>query len=87
MARWEALPASLAGGDAHRNWMLHYNFSDMDYDALRSGQYQYPEYLSAAGNYMVMLRWLIRKHARDLKRARRTSPAAVSADALTVDGD
>lgn len=87
MARWEALPASLAGGDAHRNWMLHDNFSDMDYDALRSVRHQYPEYLSATDNYMVMLRWLIRKHARDLKRARRTSPAAVSADALTVDGD
>jgi phenylpropionate dioxygenase-like ring-hydroxylating dioxygenase large terminal subunit len=71
----------------YRNWMLHYNFSDMDYDAMRSVRYQYPEYLSATDNYMVMLRWLIREQARDLKRARRTSPAAASADALTVDGD
>lgn len=55
--------------------MLHYNFSDMDYDAMRSVRYQYPEYLSATDNYMVMLRWLIREQARDLKRPK-PSPAA-----------
>jgi hypothetical protein len=70
----------------YRNWMLHYNFSDMDYDAMRSVRYQYPEYLSATDNYMVMLRWLIREHARDLKRPK-PSPAAALEDALTVDGD
>ena len=68
MARWEALPASLAGNASHRNWILHCNFSDMDYDAMRSVRYQYPEYLSATDNYMVMLRWLIREHARGFKQ-------------------
>ncbi len=70
----------------YRNWMLHYNFSDMDYDAMRSVRYQHPEYLSQTDNYMVMVRWLIREHSRDLKRAK-TAPATTTADAAIADGD
>ena len=70
----------------YRNWMLHYNFSDMDYDAMRSVRYQYPEYLSPTDDYMVLGRMLIREHGRDMQRAKtRAEPAA--ADQLVFDGD
>ena len=42
-------------------------------DAMRSVRYLYPEYLSPTDNYMVMVRWLIREHARDLSRLLRPS--------------
>ena len=85
MASWLGRWHEIVTFDLYRNWMLHYNFSDLDYDAMRSVRYQHPEYLSATDNYMVMLRWLIREPARDVKRSK-TSPSAASEEALTVDG-
>ena len=64
----------------YRNWMLNYNFSDMDYDAMRSVRYQYPEYLSPTDDYMVLGRMLIREHGRDVQRA---ASANGEADAAT----
>ncbi len=70
----------------YRNWMIHYNFSDMDYDAMRSVRYQYPEYLSPTDDYMVMVRMLIREHGRDKQRQKRATDAAPTEE-WVHDGD
>ncbi len=51
------------------NWMINYNFSDQDYDAMRSAQYQYPEYLSSTDYPVVALRKLVTEHARGIQRS------------------
>ncbi len=50
------------------NWMLFFNFSDQDHDAMRSSRYQYPEYLSSTDNCVVMLRRLVTEHGRGVKK-------------------
>jgi len=45
-------------------WMIHFNFSDQDYDAMRSCRYQYPEYLSSTDSVIVALRRLVAERAR-----------------------
>src|SRR5262249_8068123 len=50
------------------NWMINYNFSDQDYDAMRSIRYQYPEYLSSTDNALVALRKPVTEHARGVSR-------------------
>ncbi len=50
------------------NWMLFFNFSDQDYDAMRSCRYQYPEYLSSTDGVVVALRRLVAEHARGIER-------------------
>lgn len=50
------------------NWMIHFNFSDQDYDAMRTAQYQYPEYLSSTDNCVIALRRLVTEHARGVER-------------------
>jgi len=52
----------------YRNWLGHYNFSDQDYDAMRSCRYQYPEFLSATDSHVVAERRLITEHARGLSK-------------------
>ena len=49
-------------------WVRHFNFSDQDYDAMRSVRYQYPEFLSSTDNPVVTIRKLIVEHGRGLKR-------------------
>ncbi len=49
-------------------WMYFFNFSDQDYDAMRSVRYQYPEFLSSTDNPVVALRKLVTEHARGIKR-------------------
>ena len=49
-------------------WMLFFNFSDQDYDAMRSCRYQYTEYLSSTDNCVVTLRRLITEHGRGVKK-------------------
>jgi phenylpropionate dioxygenase-like ring-hydroxylating dioxygenase large terminal subunit len=49
-------------------WMYFFNFSDQDYDAMRSTRYQYPEYLSSTDNPVVALRKLITEHARGVRK-------------------
>jgi phenylpropionate dioxygenase-like ring-hydroxylating dioxygenase large terminal subunit len=49
------------------NWMINYNFSDQDYDAMRSARYQYPEYLSSTDSVVVALRRLVSEHGRGIK--------------------
>jgi phenylpropionate dioxygenase-like ring-hydroxylating dioxygenase large terminal subunit len=49
------------------NWMVHFNFSDQDYDAMRSARYQYPEYLSSSDNPVIALRRLVGQRARGIK--------------------
>ena len=50
------------------NWEIHFNFSDQDYDAMRSVQYQYPEFLSSTDSFMIAFRRLITEHARGIQR-------------------
>ena len=45
--------------------MYFFNFSDQDYDAMRSVRYQYPEYLSSTDNPVVALRKLVTEHVND----------------------
>ena len=52
----------------YRNWLFHYNFSDQDYDAMRSTRYQHTEYLSATDSHVVGQRRLMTEHARGSKR-------------------
>jgi hypothetical protein len=50
------------------NWERHFNFSDQDYDAMRTTRYQHPEYLSSTDSYLIMVRKLLTEHARGLKK-------------------
>ncbi len=59
-ARWVAWP--------FYNFVVHYNFSDQDYDAMQTLSYESPEFLSSTDSYLVMLRKLFTTHARGLKR-------------------
>lgn len=59
------------------NFIVHFNFSDQDYDAMRTTRYDTPEYLSPTDSYLVALRRLMVEHGR-----RYTPPA--SDDAETV---
>jgi hypothetical protein len=54
--------------EAVLKWMYFFNFSDQDYDAMRSTRYQYPEYLSSTDNPVIALRKLITEHARGIRR-------------------
>ena len=69
------------------NWLMHFNFSDMDYDAMRSVRYDTPEYLSATDSHLVAQRRLVVEHARGLGRpdaaadgARSSAPPAPIAE-------
>jgi phenylpropionate dioxygenase-like ring-hydroxylating dioxygenase large terminal subunit len=53
----------------YRNWLGHYNFSDQDYDAMRSVRYQYPEYLSSTDAHVIAERRLVTGHARGMKQS------------------
>ena len=68
----------------YRNWLWHYNFSDQDYDAMRSTQYQYPEYLSATDSHVVGQRRLMAEHARGVKRDE-AAPLETAAERLVAD--
>jgi hypothetical protein len=48
--------------------MILYNFSDQDYDAMRSCRYQYPENLSSTDYPVIALRKLVAHHARGVKQ-------------------
>ena len=48
--------------------LMHFNFSDQDYNAMRSTRWQYPEYLSATDSHLVAERRLVADHARGIKR-------------------
>jgi phenylpropionate dioxygenase-like ring-hydroxylating dioxygenase large terminal subunit len=67
-------------------WMLFFNFSDQDYDAMRSSRYQYPEYLSSTDNPVVMLRRLITEHGRGLQKQMRVR-RHTSAEEMVYEGD
>lgn len=63
------------------NFLVHFNFSDQDYDAMRTTRYDRPEYLSPTDSYLVALRQLMSDHAR------RHAPAAdseIDGTAVTV---
>jgi phenylpropionate dioxygenase-like ring-hydroxylating dioxygenase large terminal subunit len=49
-------------------WIFCFNFSDQDYDAMRTVRYQYPEYLSSTDSYMVAFRKLVVEHGRGIKK-------------------
>jgi hypothetical protein len=51
----------------YRDWLFHYNFSDQDYDAMRSTRYQYPEDLSLTDSVMVTFRRVVTTQARGRK--------------------
>ena len=51
----------------YQQFLSHFNFSDQDYNAMRSTRWQYPEYLSATDSHLVAERRLVADHARGLK--------------------
>lgn len=67
-------------------WMYFFNFSDQDYDAMRSSRYQYPEFLSSTDNCVVMLRKLVTEHARGITRLVPV-PADTTAEKLVYEAD
>ena len=67
-------------------WMLFFNFSDQDYDAMRSSRYQYPEYLTSTDNCVVMLRRFVTEHGRGLKRQVQVADQT-SAEKLVYEAD
>jgi phenylpropionate dioxygenase-like ring-hydroxylating dioxygenase large terminal subunit len=68
------------------NWVIHFNFSDQDYDAMRTARYQYPEYLSSTDSYMVMVRKNIVENGRGMKRTVEV-PKETSAEKLVYQFD
>ena len=46
------------------NFATNFNFSDQDYDAMRTTRWQYPEYLSATDSHLVGERRLIAEYGR-----------------------
>ncbi len=77
---WERVSFKL-----YRNWIYHYNFSDQDYDAMRSCRYQHTEYLSATDSHLVAERRLITEHARGIKRSVAVNEMT-TAERLVVEG-
>ena len=70
----------------YRNWFAHYNFSDQDYDAMRSTRYQYPEYLSATDSHVVAQRRLMTDYARGSEKYRTVEIAEeTTAEKLVAD--
>ncbi len=65
-------------------FLNNFNFSDQDYDAMRSCRWQYPEYLSATDSHVVAERRLVAEHARGLPR-RVDVDAMTSAEKLVVE--
>ena len=61
-----------------------FNFSDQDYDALRSCRWQYPEYLSATDSHVVAERRLIAEHARGLEHSLEVD-AVTTAEKLVIE--
>tara|TARA_B100001750_G_C15131220_1_gene409901 strand:- start:99 stop:443 length:345 start_codon:yes stop_codon:yes gene_type:complete len=53
----------------YRNWLGHYNFSDQDYDAMRSVRYQHPEYLSSTDSHVIAERRLVTMHGRGVNNS------------------
>ncbi|MGH7907744.1 MAG: Rieske 2Fe-2S domain-containing protein [Candidatus Binataceae bacterium] len=68
------------------NFIVHYNFSDQDFDAIRTVQYQYPEFLSSTDSYLVMVRKLFTEHARGVKKTVDVA-ADTTAEKLVREGD
>ena len=66
-------------------WLNNFNFSDQDYDAMRSCRWQYPEYLSATDAHCVAERRLIAEHARGIKRTIEVKEVT-TAEAQVVEG-
>lgn len=52
----------------YRNFLFHYNFSDQDYDAMRTTRYHHPEYLSATDSHVIGQRKLMVTHARGAEK-------------------
>ena len=52
----------------YQQFIRHFNFSDQDYNAMRSTRWQYPEHLSATDSHLVAQRRLVAEHARGIKR-------------------
>jgi hypothetical protein len=69
------------------NWMICYNFSDQDYDAMRSCRYQYAEYLSSTDGVVVALRRLVAEHARGIKPSSFEVLEETTAEKLVAEAD
>ncbi len=74
----------------YRNFVSHYNFSDQDYDAMRTVRYDMPEYLSATDSSLITQRRLITEHARGVQRTvavrAETTPERLVAEAHSLLG-
>jgi len=67
------------------SWLADFNFSDQDYDAMRSCRWQYKEYLSATDSHVIAERRLVAEHARGLERKVAVKDVT-SAEAQVVEG-
>ncbi len=67
------------------NFLSNFNFSDQDYDAMRTTRWQHPEYLSATDSHLVAERRLITEHGRGNKRVVDVA-AVTTAEAQVVEG-
>jgi hypothetical protein len=65
-------------------WLNNFNFSDQDYDAMRSCRGQYPEFLSATDSHVVAERRLVAEHGRGLDR-KVAVEAVTTAEQLVVE--
>ena len=68
------------------NFQHNFNFSDQDYDAMRSTRWQYPEYLSSTDLCTAAFRRLITEHARGITRTIEVD-VTTTAEQLVADGD
>ena len=67
------------------NFLNHFNFSDQDYDAMRTTRWQHPEYLSATDAHLVAERRLIAEFGRGIRKERDVA-AVTTAEAQVVEG-
>ena len=61
------------------NFLVHFNFSDQDYDAMRTARYDLPENLSSTDSLLVLMRKTFADHQR--------RPNIPGADGTSADGD
>ena len=67
------------------NFLNHFNFSDQDYDAMRTTRWQHPEYLSATDAHLVAERRLIAEHGRGVRKHMAVA-AVTTAEAQVIEG-
>lgn len=83
--RWARL-REIVGFRLYHNWLHNYNFSDQDYDAMRSVRYQFPEHLSSTDTCTAVFRRLAAEHARGVQ-GKTESPAVTTAERMIAQAE